>query len=209
MILLARRVNEALVISQSVTVRVVTITDQEVSIETECKAGAVGAIPSRHLCRRNDRIELPGPVVLQIVDIQPNQVRISVDAPPNVTIHRAELLCYTLKVLAGAAKDCEGFLTPGQRCHVRDLWWRLSAWGNNSELSDLRVEKLQGSLWELKAKGSVLGKTNVRIYFAPLAKQRQVVILGVWKKEQVGKTPSHILRRMQNRLRVYQASKQD
>jgi hypothetical protein len=56
---------------------------------------------------------------------------------------------------------------------------------------------------ELRDKGGVLGKINLRIYFYIDKGQRTIVVLGADKKEQDGQTSQAIKIRMRHRLRRY------
>lgn len=57
------------------------------------------------------------------------------------------------------------------------------------------------NFFELKDKGGVLGKINLRIYFAVFDDFEAVVVLGCWKKEAEGKVPAYTLIRMRGRFR--------
>lgn len=56
---------------------------------------------------------------------------------------------------------------------------------------------------ELRDKGGVLAKINLRIYFYIDKRQRTIVVLGADKKEQDGQTSQAIKIRMRHRLRRY------
>ena len=104
--------------------------------------------------------------------------------------------------LLAAIKDAKDFLNAGQYLHLTDIVKRLADWENREEISDLRVEPIQG-MWELQEKGGILGRINVRVYFAYLKQRREVVVLGAFKKECEGQTPGYVLLRVRNRLRIY------
>lgn len=110
---------------------------------------------------------------------------------------------FEVKFLENAETDARKILNDGQWLYVSGVIRRLEEFGNRMATSDLRLEKMTDDLWELKLKGNTLGRLNVRVFFSPLADDREVVVLGVIKKEQDGKTPPHILTRMQNRRLVY------
>lgn len=65
-------------------------------------------------------------------------------------------------------------------------------------LSDVRSIE---NYFELRDKGGVLGKLNVRVYFAVIECSKTIVVLGCYKKEAEDKTPQYIRSRMRNRLR--------
>lgn len=100
-------------------------------------------------------------------------------------------------------KDLCKFLNPGQCFYMELLANRLERFGDAEATADLRVDKIGNGLWELKAKGNVLGKINVRAFFAPVPGRAQVVMLGAFKKENEGSTRPHRVTKMLNRLEYY------
>jgi hypothetical protein len=110
---------------------------------------------------------------------------------------------WTIVPLQKAKEDAKGFLNDVQYLHVVQLVKRLVDFGDTEELADLRIEKIRGDVWELKDKGGVLGKINVRIFFAPVAKRKEIVVLGAFKKEAEGQTPAHVIIKMEARLGDY------
>jgi hypothetical protein len=100
-------------------------------------------------------------------------------------------------------KDLCKFLNPGQCFYMELLANRLERFGDAETTADLRIDKIGNGLWELKAKGNVLGKINVRVFFSPVPGHAQVVVLGAFKKENEGSTPPHRVAKMQNRLEYY------
>jgi carbon storage regulator CsrA len=210
MLVLSRRANEALVIAGSITVRVLEVRAEEVHLQAERgtnpgRRRRAIRIPAR---RRMEGFGLPGNVSVRIVDIASGVVRLGIQAPPEVAILRGELWQTPRRTniqvvpLEAAIADARGFLNAGQREHLKDIWQRLQEWGDTGATRDLRVEKVE-NLWQLKVRGSVLGRINVRVFFSWVPARREIVILGAIKKEEEVKTPRHVVIRMQNRLRVY------
>jgi hypothetical protein len=76
--------------------------------------------------------------------------------------------------------------------HITDVLRRLVDFGDKDELSDLSIEPI-GSFWELKEKGGILGRINLRVYFGTLPDDMELVIAKTYKKEDDGKTPQHII----------------
>lgn len=105
-------------------------------------------------------------------------------------------------VLAVAKKEARGFLSAGQYLHMTDLVKQLTGFGIRHFESNLRIEPF-GDFWELKDKGGVLGRLNVRVYFAHVDARNEVVVLSTYKKEDDGPAPTHIMYRLKNRLRMY------
>lgn len=108
----------------------------------------------------------------------------------------------TVVVLAVAKAEGHDFLTPAQYLHVVDLAKQLVGFGARRFDSALTIAKLQ-EFWELKDKGGVLGRLNVRVYFKYEVDRNEIIVLSTYKKEDDGKAPSHILLRLRNRLRAY------
>jgi hypothetical protein len=98
--------------------------------------------------------------------------------------------------------EAREFMTMGQYVHVMDFVKQLVGFGTQTFDRTMRIEQLE-EFWELKEKGSVLGRLNVRIYFAYVKVHNRIVLLSAYKKEDDGATPRHIILRLKNRLRMY------
>jgi hypothetical protein len=68
----------------------------------------------------------------------------------------------------------------------------------------LSLDKIE-DFFELREKGGVLGRLNVRVFFGVDKDNRAIVILGVLKKENNGATPVGDKITMRRRWRKYQA----
>jgi len=101
-----------------------------------------------------------------------------------------------------ARGEARRFLTEGQCLHVEDLARRLEDFGDPTATQDLRIDKV-GNLWELKEKGGLLGRINVRVFFGHVPSRGEIVVLGVFKKEREGATPRDYIIKMENRLNHY------
>ncbi len=99
--------------------------------------------------------------------------------------------------LAKAAREGRKILSGVQYAHAVRQANLLKDWGS-PEMCPLRIEAVE-DFYELKLKGSVLGKTNLRIFFAIFAEL--IVLLGVYKKEEEGDLPKHVVIRISNRHR--------
>jgi hypothetical protein len=108
----------------------------------------------------------------------------------------------TVVVLNIAAKEGADELTAGQYLHVKDQIKQLVGFGRQEFESQLRIEKF-GEFWELKEKGGVLGKKNIRVYFKYHEEANEVVVLSTYKKEDDGQAPDHIRIRLKNRWKRY------
>jgi len=110
----------------------------------------------------------------------------------------------TVAYLRLAAEEARGFLSKVQYATLVDDVKRLSDWPNGPGLKTLDIVLID-DFFELRDKGGIYGKINVRVYFGILKKKRLVFILGAYKKEPEGQTPRYIVLKMKNRLRLLKA----
>ena len=110
--------------------------------------------------------------------------------------------CLNVVVLRKAKKEGHEFLNPGQYEHMTGVIKRLVDFNSPMEITDLRIEPIE-SFYELKDKGGLLGKINVRIYFAYVPDEGNIVVLKAYKKEEEGKVPRHVVITVLARLRSY------
>ena len=92
--------------------------------------------------------------------------------------------------------------SPAQYEHLRMQVQELARHKSPTHSEILSIRKI-GECWELRDKGGVLGKLNVRLFFGIDADNRRIVILDVIKKENDGATHTHDKRRMEYRWRQY------
>lgn len=109
---------------------------------------------------------------------------------------------WTVVALEAAVREANGILTDCQYAHVVSVVKRLCYFGNHEQLSDLRIEAI-GDFWELKLKGHILGKINLRIYFAVRPKFGEIVVLKTYKKEEDHQLGKHIICNLEDRLEDY------
>lgn len=108
-------------------------------------------------------------------------------------------------VLDIAKEEGRGMLDGVQYAHMVDVEKRLVKWGKADELSDLRIEKINDQIWELKEKRGPLRKKNIRVFFSVVEERREVVVLKTYKKETEGQTPRHVIISAEDRLDDYLA----
>jgi len=111
-----------------------------------------------------------------------------------------EVEVWALKYVDIAAKDAARFLNEAQYAHAVDLCRQLAAEKNPRCPVSLEVDAIE-DFFELKDKGGILGKINLRIYFVVCDGEKSIVVLGCWKKESDGQVPQYIKARMKSRLR--------
>ena len=105
-----------------------------------------------------------------------------------------------VRYLRVAAEEARSFLSAVQYAALVDATKCLKDWPSGPLMSGLRISPID-EFHELKEKGGIYGKLNIRVFFAFLKKCRRVYLLGAYKKEAEGQTPRHVVLKMRNRLR--------
>ncbi|WP_428939681.1 hypothetical protein [Fontivita pretiosa] len=105
-----------------------------------------------------------------------------------------------MKYLKKAADEAKSFLSPVQYAALVEDVKNLSDWPDGPRIQLLDIVSID-QFRELREKGGIYGKINVRVYFAYLPKSRAIYVLGAYKKEAEHQTPRHIVATMRNRLR--------
>ena len=100
-----------------------------------------------------------------------------------------------------AERDARKFLDDDQYAHAVQLFDDL-AHEDNPRLSETQDVKPIDGFFELRDKGGILRKINLRVYFAVLDDRHLILVLGADKKEDDGQTSSHIKTRIRNRMRL-------
>jgi hypothetical protein len=109
-------------------------------------------------------------------------------------------------ILEAAIKEGRKILSQTQYEHIVSILKRLVDFGNDEELSDLKIEQIS-SFWELKEKGGILGKINLRIFFGTIPEERELVVAKTYKKEAENQTPSYIIIAVEDRLEDYKINR--
>lgn len=94
------------------------------------------------------------------------------------------------------------FLTDAQKEYAIEQVRELARDKSPSQSLTLDIRSIE-KFHELRDKGGVLGKINLRIYFYIDRSSRTIVVLGTDKKEEDGQTSQAIKIRMRSRLRRY------
>lgn len=102
--------------------------------------------------------------------------------------------------LSAARDEAAEFLSPEQYAHVVDLLRALANERDPSHAVTVRVEAVE-DFFELKDKGGVLQKINLRVFYTIEAARRTIVVLAALKKEADGQTPTWMKVRVRSRLR--------
>lgn len=107
-------------------------------------------------------------------------------------------ICY----LTAARDDASRFLNEAQYGHVIDLMRALAAEPDPRRPKSVTVEQVD-SFFELKDKGAILGKINLRVFFTVDDESRAVVVWAAIKKEADNQTPEWAKIRVRSRIRRY------
>ena len=112
-------------------------------------------------------------------------------------------LVWNIKFWPTALKDAKQLLPP-QYWHVADQLRELARCKEPARCPTLDIDRISG-FWRLAEKGGPLGKTNIRVFFTieDSDGRKEIVILGVHKKEEEGKLRKSVKTRIERRLRLY------
>ena len=108
---------------------------------------------------------------------------------------------WELGYLEAAERDAKRFLTEEQYVHAIQLFEDLAYESDPTKSETQDVRKIF-EFYELRDKGGILGKINLRIYFTIIEEKKLILVLATYKKEDDGQVPPHIVIRVRNRLRV-------
>jgi mRNA-degrading endonuclease RelE of RelBE toxin-antitoxin system len=109
---------------------------------------------------------------------------------------------WNVEILAQVRDESRDFLSEDQYAHlsrqVRELARHRDP--THSDTLDLRPV---GNVFELRDKGGILRRLNVRVFYVVRPDHRTIVILGAFSKQNDGRTPRGDLWRMERRMRQY------
>jgi len=108
---------------------------------------------------------------------------------------------WNLGYLDAAEKDARKFLSDDQYSYVVELFDQLAC-EQNPRLSNTQDVRPIDQFFELRDKGGILGKINLRVYFGVFDDEKLLIALGCRKKEEEHQVPSFVIAKMRNRFRV-------
>jgi len=115
-------------------------------------------------------------------------------------------LTWSLKYWPDAIKEAK-FLTSEQYWHLADQLKDIASTDEPTKSSTVEIAPI-GGFWELKDKGAILRKLNVRVFFVTDTEEpRSIIVLGVHKKEDEGQLRRSVVVRIERRLRLYLESR--
>lgn len=107
---------------------------------------------------------------------------------------------WRLGYLEACRQEASKLLNNDQYAHVMQLFDELARSGNPRISQTIDVRPIE-NYYELRDKGGILGKINLRVYFAVIDGDKIILILACLKKEAEDHTPEHVKVRVRNRLR--------
>jgi hypothetical protein len=109
---------------------------------------------------------------------------------------------WTVGYLSVASGEASKFLNAEQHAHAIDLVRSLASEEHPTHPKTVDVDAVE-DFYELKDKGGILGKINLRIYFIIEPSTRQIIILSAFNKKIEDQMPGWLKIRVKNRLRRF------
>ena len=112
---------------------------------------------------------------------------------------------WTVQVLDVAHREGLAFLTDTQHRHMRNQVKELARQRDPAHSETIDVRQIE-DFYEIRDKGGVLAKLNVRVFFFVHQDRQEIVVLSVINKKNDGKTKIADRIRARNRMRRYLSS---
>ena len=114
---------------------------------------------------------------------------------------------WSVWILGLAFDEAMSFLTPVQYEHVAMQFKEIASQDDPTHSASISVKTMSPeSYYEVRDKGGVLGKINVRVFFGVDKESRAIVVLGSVNKKNDGPTPLGDIIRIRRRWRMYQGN---
>jgi hypothetical protein len=109
---------------------------------------------------------------------------------------------WNVEILAQVRGEARAFLNEDQYAHLSRQVRELAGHDDPTHSATIDIRPV-GDLFEIRDKGGILGKINVRVFYFVSRVNRTIVILGAFPKQNDGPTPPGDLWRMERRMRQY------
>ena len=109
---------------------------------------------------------------------------------------------WNVDLLDQAVAEAMSFLTQEQYDHIARQVRELARENDPTRSATVDVRPIEG-FYEIRDKGGVLKKINVRVFFCLCRKTRTIAILGAINKKNDGATPQYVKILMEYRTRNY------
>lgn len=93
-------------------------------------------------------------------------------------------------------------MSEAQYAHVVDLLRALASEADPTHATTADVRSVE-EFFEIRDKGGILGRINVRVFFVVRPEDKQIIVLGAINKSAEGPTPTWAKVRIRNRIRQY------
>ena len=111
---------------------------------------------------------------------------------------------WNVEVLDQARREADEFLNDDQYEHLSLQVKELASQEDPTHSDTIDVRPIRNEEFlEIRDKGGVLRKINVRVFFCVVKATRTIAILGTIKKENDGPTPDEAITTMRSRRRRY------
>jgi hypothetical protein len=109
---------------------------------------------------------------------------------------------WNVAILPQVREEARAFLDEDQYAHLSRQVRELARHDDptHSETIDIRPVR---DMFEIRDKGGILGKINIRVFFFVSRPNRTIAILGAFSKQNDGPTPPGDLWRMEKRMKRY------
>jgi hypothetical protein len=109
---------------------------------------------------------------------------------------------WNIDLLDQAFQEAMAFLDEGQYGHMANQVRELARQEDPTHSDTVDVRPIE-DYFEIRDKGGILRKINVRVFYFVHKPSRKIVVVGVIKKENNGPTPQGDKIRMRRRRRLY------
>ncbi|WP_246196279.1 hypothetical protein [Aquisphaera giovannonii] len=110
-----------------------------------------------------------------------------------------------MRILDRAIDDAREFLSADQYAHLALQFKEMAREEEPTRCETVDIRPIE-DYHELRDKGGILGRINVRVFFFVQHPARSIVVLGAVKKENEGQTPTAVKVLMRYRMRSYLAT---
>ncbi len=109
---------------------------------------------------------------------------------------------WNVTILSQVRDEARTFLNEDQYTHLSRQVRELAQQEDPTHSATLDIRPV-GDMYELRDKGGILGKINVRVFYFVVHPARTIVILGAIHKQNDGPTPLGDRRRIERRMKIY------
>lgn len=109
---------------------------------------------------------------------------------------------WKVDVLDHAYREAMAIMDEEQYSHIARQFRELASEDEPTTSQTIDIRSIE-DFFELRDKGGVLKKLNIRVFFCICREKRTLAVLGTMNKKNDGKTPDHVRILMRYRMRKY------